>query len=155
MTEAEFIRNEVIQPIRALLDDGHHRAAFILMAQSIEVLGSFLDNKPFRARSQSKIRFRNALYHLFPGLYSSKNRGDKLYEQFRSQMTHMFIPSAHLKLQVKGTKHLVMEDDKLVLNARQLSDDIAAAGEKLIGMLERGQIKPKRLPFIDTDMKNA
>ncbi|MDA3910311.1 MAG: hypothetical protein PF448_02995 [Bacteroidales bacterium] len=155
MTEAEFIRNEVVKPIRALLDDGHHRAAFILMAQSIEVLGSFLDAKPFRARSQSKIRFRNALYFLFPGLYSAKNRGDKLYEQFRSQMTHMFIPSAHLKLQVSGTNHLELEDDKLVLNAQQLADDIAAAGEKLIQKLERGEVKRKRLPFIDTDIKNA
>jgi len=155
MTESHFIRNEVIQPIRALLDDGHDRAAFILMAQSIEVLGSFLDTKPFRARSQSKIRFRNALYFLFPGAYSAKNRGDKLYEQFRSQMTHMFIPSAHLKLQVNGTTHLEMEDEKLVLNAYQLADDIAAAGEKLIQKLERGELKRKRLPFLDTDMKNA
>ena len=145
--EKQFIREHITGEIRGLLDDGHVRAAFVLMAQSIEVLGSYLDTKPFRARGQSKIRFGNALYYLFPGRYSYYNKGHRLYDQFRSGMTHMFIPSSHLKLVSGGDVHLVEEEGRLILNARTLLSDIERAGEKVLQMLESGELKQKKIDY--------
>ncbi len=146
--EKQFIRHQIIDEIRGLLDDNHTLAAFVFMAQSIEVLGSYLDTKPFRARAQSKIRFGNALYHLFPGKYSFVNKGSKLYDQFRSSMTHMFIPSSHLILKRESNRHLEMQDDKLILSAETLFKDIQNAGEKVLQMLENGELKQKKINYL-------
>jgi hypothetical protein len=145
MTSEEFISNHISQQINALLQDGHYHAAFVMMAQSIEVLGAFLDNKPFKAKAQSKIRFRNAIFHLFPSKYTKANRKDQLYHQFRSSMAHMLIPSKHIELVSDSRKHLSNENGKLILNANQLFSDIENAGKTIIEGLKTGKIKDKNI----------
>ncbi|MFO7789014.1 MAG: hypothetical protein ACQES1_06275 [Bacteroidota bacterium] len=146
MTEEEYIRGYIIQEIRNLLKNGHLYVAFIMMGQSIEILGAFLDDKPLKARQQSKKRFRNALYHLFPGKYSRMNKADRLYHQFRSTMVHMFVPSGHLQL-LRNTPemHLHEQDGKLCIHADTLIDDIERAGEAIIKRLNSGELRRKRI----------
>lgn len=148
MSEEKFIRY-ILQEISDLLNDGHKFMAFVLMSQAIEVLGSFLDNKPFKATSQSKKRFRTALYYLFPPEYSRANKGDKLYMQFRSSLAHVFIPSPKLKL-IKDNpeNHLIANNDVLHINAESLLNDLENAGEKIIKRLKSGEIKRKNI-YID------
>ncbi|MFO7878574.1 MAG: hypothetical protein ACQES0_07590 [Bacteroidota bacterium] len=148
MEAEKFIREVMVAEIRALLKHDHERAAFVMMGQSIEVLGAFLDDKPLKARQQSKKRFRNALYHLFPGKYSSMNRGDRLYNEFRSSLTHMLVPSARLKLTSRDMSgHLTEKEGKLVLHAGSLADDIERAGEAIIKRLNSGELRRKRIGF--------
>lgn len=73
--EKQFIQKYLIDDIKVLLDKQLFYIALLIITQSIEFLGSYLDKKPIRARGQSKIRFNSALYYLFPGKYSSCNKG--------------------------------------------------------------------------------
>ncbi|MFW5805569.1 MAG: hypothetical protein ACOCVX_03480 [Bacteroidales bacterium] len=146
MTEEEYIRKHIVQEIRQVLEHGHLLVAFIMMAQAIEILGAFLDDKPLKARQQSKRRFRVALYQLFPGKYSSLNKTDRLYNQFRNAMVHMFIPSAHLKLLHNSPfKHLQEEKGKLCIHAHTLLDDIEMAGETILKRLNSGELRRMRI----------
>jgi hypothetical protein len=148
MKEETFIREAIIDEINALIRHGHYRAAFVMMGQTVEIFGAFLDDKPMKARQQSKKRFRNALYHLFPGKYSHLNRGDHLYNQFRSSLTHMLMPSSHLKLVNNAPeKHLKEQDSRLVLNAESFARDIERAGEAIIKRLNSGELRRKRIAF--------
>ena len=146
-SEKKFIKDFIIQEIENLLTDGHTRAAFVMMSQTIEVFGSFLDNKPFKAKAQSKIRFRNAIYQLFPPRYTKFNKGDRLYNQFRSALTHMFIPSSHLHLTKTDDKHLILEEGKLIISAPILLKDIKRAGNTILKRLEKGELKHKNMDY--------
>jgi hypothetical protein len=145
--EEKFIREHIVKEISQLLEEGHVRIAFVMMAQSIEVLGSFLDNKPFRAKAQSKIRFRNAIFQLFPPRYTRFNKSDRLYNQFRSSLTHMFIPSSHLKMVNDGKSHLTEKNGALIIDARTLLKDIEIAGEKILKRLKSEEIRRKKISF--------
>ncbi len=148
MKEETFIREVIINEINALIRHRHYRAAFVMMGQTVEVFGAFLDDKPMKAKQQSKKRFRNALYHLFPGKYSSLNRGDKLYDQFRSSLTHMLIPSMHLKLANNAPAlHLTRENSRLVLDAETFARDVERAGEEILKRLNSGELRRKRIAF--------
>ena len=48
-----FIREVVVNEIAKLQGVGLSYMQFVIMGQAIEVLGSFLDNKPMKAKGQS------------------------------------------------------------------------------------------------------
>ena len=52
-----FIREVVVDEITKLQGVGLSYMQFVIMGQAIEVLGSFLDNKPMKAKGQSAKRF--------------------------------------------------------------------------------------------------
>ena len=52
-----FIREVIVDEITKLQGVGLSYMQFVIMGQAIEVLGSFLDNKPMRAKGQSAKRF--------------------------------------------------------------------------------------------------
>ncbi|MEA3448479.1 MAG: hypothetical protein U9Q98_08550 [Bacteroidota bacterium] len=146
MTEEEYIRKHIVQEIRDVLKNDHLNVAFVMMALAIEILGAFLDDKPMKAKQQSKKRFRNALYHLFPGKYARLNKGDRLYEQFRNSMVHVFLPSAHIQLlNNEPSKHMEEANGKLCIDADMLTDDIENAGESILKRLNSGELRRKRI----------
>ena len=52
-----FIREVIVDEITKLQGVGLSYMQFVIMGQAIEVLGSFLDNKPMKANGQSAKRF--------------------------------------------------------------------------------------------------
>ena len=106
-----FIREVVVDEITKLQGVGLSYMQFVIMGQAIEVLGSFLDNKPMKAKGQSAKRFSLGVKKLFGGRYRLLNDNGFLYDKLRNQMTHTFIPGSDLILlnqedNKNGYKHL-------------------------------------------------
>lgn len=125
---------------------------FVLMGQAIEVLGSFLDNKPMKAQGQSSRRFSNSVNRLFGGRYRLLNDNLFLYDKLRNQMTHTFIPGGDLLLLNHADpaghyQHLQYSGGKLVLIADVFYQDICQACQRLVNNLKEGRIKPKNIAF--------
>ena len=125
---------------------------FVIMGQAIEVLGSFLDNKPMKAKGQSAKRFSLGVKKLFGGRYRLLNDNCFLYDKLRNQMTHTFIPGNDLILlnqaeNTKGYKHLQMADGKLVLISEVFYEDICNACERLLEAIKSGVLPPKNIAY--------
>ena len=124
---------------------------FILMGQTIEVLGSILDNKPMKARGQSAFRFSKAINYLFGGRYRLLNDNLFLYDKLRNQMVHTFIPSKDLILLTSNKddkyRHLEYFDDKLVLISDIFYEDIKKACHLLLKRIKQGKVKSKNIAF--------
>ena len=125
---------------------------FVIMGQAIEVLGSFLDNKPMKAKGQSAKRFSLGVKKLFGGRYRLLNDNCFLYDKLRNQMTHTFIPGNDLILlnqaeNTKGYKHLQMADGKLVLISEVFYKDICNACERLLEAIKSGVLSPKNIAY--------
>lgn len=125
---------------------------FVLMGQAIEVLGSFWDSKPMKAKDQSSKRFNNSVKYLFGGKYRLLNDNHFLYDKLRNQMTHTFIAGNGLLLlphSISEYKHLEFRDGKLVLIGDVFYKDICVACKRLLDYLKTGKIKPKSIAFSD------
>ena len=75
-----FIREVVVNEIAKLQGVGLSYMQFVIMGQAIEVLGSFLDNKPMKAKGQSAKRFSLGVKKLFGGRYRLLNDNGFLYD---------------------------------------------------------------------------
>ena len=120
---------------------------FVIMGQAIEVLGSFLDNKPMKAK-----RFSLGVKKLFGGRYRLLNDNGFLYDKLRNQMTHTFIPGNDLILlnqadNKNGYKHLQIIDGKLVLISEVFNEDIHKASERLLEAIKNGVLSPKNIAY--------
>lgn len=148
LKEIQFIKQVLIAQAEKLMDAKQFYPAIIWMTQAIEVMGAFLDEKPFKADAQSKIRFRKALY-LFPEKYQKLNQKDLLYEQLRCNFSHLLLPGLNIKLSHKtlnlNSNHLSFDDEKLVIVAEDFLNDFKQAAYKLIQRIEAGKISPKKL----------
>lgn len=147
-----FLREVVEKEIAKLQDVGLSYMQFVIMGQAIEVLGSFLDNKPMKAKGQSAKRFSLAVKKLFGGRYRQLNDNSFLYDKLRNQMTHTFIPGGDLILlnqseNINGYKHLQMTNGKLVLVAEIFYEDICKACERLLEALKSGVLPPKNIAY--------
>ena len=141
-----FIREVIVDEITKLQGVGLSYMQFVIMGQAIEVLGSFLDNKPMKAKGQSAKRFSLAVKKLFGGRYRLLN--DKL----RNQMTHTFIPGNDLILlnqadNKNGYKHLQIIDGKVVLISEVFNEDIHKASERLLEAIKNGVLSPKNIAY--------
>ena len=150
MTEKEFIEKFFIQEIQRLQENDFHYFSFILIGQAIETLGAFLDNKPFTAQQQSKIRFGKALNRLFPPAYKKANFNHWLYIKLRCTMAHVFIPGNGLIVLKQDDclahhKHLEKHNDDMVLIAEQFKADFDLACKRLFQLMDRGEIKSKKV----------
>lgn len=147
-----FLDEVVVRELGKVQQTGLSYMQFVLMGQAIEVLGSFLDQKPMKARGQSARRFANGVNRLFGGRYRLLNDNNFLYDKLRNQMTHTFIPGKDLLLVNKnepesGYRHLEYHSDKLVLIGEVFYHDICRACKHLVNDLERGKIKPKNIAY--------
>ena len=147
-----FLKEVVVTEIAKLQGVGLSYMQFVIMGQAIEVLGSFLDNKPMKAKGQSAKRFSLGVKKLFGGRYRLLNDNCFLYDKLRNQMTHTFIPGNDLILlnqaeNTKGYKHLQMADGKLVLISEVFYEDICNACERLLEAIKSGVLPPKNIAY--------
>ena len=140
-----FLRYEILANLRKTIDAGMCNFSFVLMAQSIEIMGAYLDNKPMRASNQSLKRFCLAIEKLFPNEYYKANYKAFLYKQLRSCMVHMFLPTDKLDLRLSDdrNKHLKTLSGRLIINSENLYIDCEAAINKIIYNIENNKIKLK------------
>ena len=147
-----FIREVIVDEITKLQGVGLSYMQFVIMGQAIEVLGSFLDNKPMKAKGQSSKRFSLGVKKLFGGRYRLLNDNGFLYDKLRNQMTHTFIPGNDLILlnqadNKNGYKHLQIIDGKLVLISEVFNEDICKASERLLEAIKNGVLSPKNIAY--------
>ena len=147
-----FIREVIEKEIAKLQNAGLSYMQFVIMGQAIEVLGSFLDNKPMKAKGQSAKRFSLAVKKLFGGRYRLLNDNCFLYDKLRNQMTHTFIPGGDLILlnrsgNTGNYKHLQMTNGKLVLISEDFYEDICKASERLLETLKSGALPLKNIAY--------
>ena len=147
-----FIREVIVDEITKLQGVGLSYMQFVIMGQAIEVLGSFLDNKPMKAKGQSAKRVSLGVKKLFGGRYRLLNDNGFLYDKLRNQMTHTFIPGNDLILlnqanNKNGYKHLQIIDGKLVLISEVFNEDICKASERLLEAIKNGVLSPKNIAY--------
>ena len=144
-----FIREVIVDEITKLQGVGLLYMQFVIMGQAIEVLGSFLDNKPMKAKGQSAKRFSLGVKKLFGGRYRLLNDNGFLYDKLRNQMTHTFIPGNDLNQanNKNGYKHLQIIDGKLVLISEVFNEDICKASERLLEAIKNGVLSPKNIAY--------
>jgi hypothetical protein len=142
-----FLNKILIEDIKKLIENGQDYIALIIMAQSIETLGSFLDNKPFRAKAQSKKRFSLALKILFPNQYRKANNDFFLFDKLRNHIAHILIPSSRIIIIEDGNnkKNMEISDGILYISIQEFYNDVKIATEKLIKMIDKKEIKYKKL----------
>jgi len=144
-----FLQNNLLIPIRKVLDDSDTVFGFMLMGQAIEILGQYFDKKPIRAQRQSAARFSNAIYRLFPSKYLEVNRQNLLYIQLRSCLTHTFIPSGNVSLNFGYAQnekhHLQIVNDVMFLYSENLYKDLEKAVNKLIVRINNDKATLKKL----------
>ena len=136
-----FIREVIVDEITKLQGVGLSYMQFVIMGQAIEVLGSFLDNKPMKAKGQSAKRFSLGVKKLFGGRYRLLNDNGFLYDKLRNQMTHTFIPGNDLIL----LNQII--DGKLVLISEVFNEDICKASERLLEAIKNGVLSPKNIAY--------
>jgi len=146
----EFIETVLIKETERLVSEGFHHYAFVIMAQGLEILGSFLDTKPLKAQQQSKLRFSHAINRLMPFEYREINQKHWLYDKLRASMAHTFTSSRHLLLTSKnhpefGKKHLKSHNDKLILVAEDFFSAFKKACLRLIDGMDKGFVPQRKI----------
>ncbi len=149
LSAKDFIQNVFINEIKRLIDAQSYHFAFVIMAQGLETLGSFLDSKPLKAREQSKLRFSHAMNRLMPVKYAKLNNNHILYDQLRASLAHTFTTSRQIYLTAKddselGNKHLQEVDGKLILVAEDFYKDFKKACLRLLEGMNKGIITDKK-----------
>lgn len=150
LSAKEFIQKVFIGETEKLIETESFHYAFVVMAQALETLGSFLDAKPLKARDQSKLRFSRAVNRLMPLQYTKLNDNHVLYDQLRASLAHTFTASRNIYLTTKsdsefGKKHLQKIDDKLILVAEDFYNDFKKACKRLIEGMEKGIVAEKKI----------
>ncbi len=143
-----FLEKLLITDIKKLIDNNQEYIALIIMSQSIETLGAFLDKKPFRAKAQSKKRFSLALKKLFPYKYTKANDKFFLYDKLRNNIAHILIPS-HKIIVINGLekhKHMEISNGNLYIYIDEFYNDVKSASEELISMINNNKIKYSTKP---------
>lgn len=145
----EFLRKHVLETVESTFNNSQLLFGFMTAAQAIEIMGSYLDDKPMRAKQQSLKRFSLAINRLFPQAYYDANYNNFLYNQLRACMTHMFLPTARLSLNAgKGTKekpHLCIYDGVMYLYSEDFLRDFRYAVSNLDRRIIEGRIKLKNI----------
>jgi hypothetical protein len=147
-----FLHDVIVTELSKMQGIGLSYMQFVLMGQAIEVLGSFLDRKPMKARDQSARRFALSVNKLFGGRYRLLNDKNALYDKLRNQMTHTFIPGGNMLLlnrkdNREGYRHLEQVGERLVLIAEDFHEDICRAVERLCLALKEGRLKAKPISY--------
>ncbi|MCF8373560.1 MAG: hypothetical protein K9H64_18210 [Bacteroidales bacterium] len=149
LNEKEFIEKMILSEVTRLQEQGFYYLSFFVISQAIEFLGSFLDDKPFRAKQQSQKRFNAAIARLFPAGYGKLNKDSWLYQKLRNHLAHSFLPSSWIVFSSKNenpkAKHLGRQGKKTVFVAEDFLKDFEFACNTLFAKIESGEIKPKKL----------
>lgn len=117
------------------------------MVHGIETAGALLDPHPFKAKGQGKKRFQLALNKLFPKVYTQAGTKLHLYNILRSHISHCMLPARQVVLTDSKVRHLNQSENELQFHLPSFYTDYEAAIEKLIQLIESGQVKTKRIVF--------
>jgi hypothetical protein len=150
ITAPEFLEHHLIPGIKKMIEQGFDYLAFPLIAQTVELIGSFFDTNPL---DQSGIeatkrvdRFKNGIKHLFSDSAYKNNQG-KFYENLRCFFAHQMRPgggflltsekngftrSQHLKNSDSGDRILIIEC---------FFSDLEKATKKLLNEIKKDQGK--------------
>lgn len=146
-----FVESVIKSELKQVVETNALFMKFVLFGQTIEVLGSLLDNKPMKAKGQSAKRFNHAINSLFGGDYRVHNSNYFLYDKLRNQMTHSFIPGGDIELYNSRTEthkqHLTKENGILVMIADDFYYDIVKACDRLLYLIKVGKVKAKNIAF--------
>ena len=140
-----FIQKYLSNPVKELLANQQYYPLLIYCSIGIETLGALLDKKPIRARKQSKLRFGNALYQLFPQKYALANKGGFLYNTLRNHSAHNLIPSSYLIIYEKELqeKHLSLSKGKTIFCIDIFAQDFLTACKKTSSNIKNKQLEAK------------
>lgn len=146
-----FVESIIKGELKQIIDSNALFMKYVLLGQTIEVLGALLDNKPMKAKGQSAKRFNHAINSLFGGEYRVHNSNYFLYDKLRNQMTHSFIPGGDIELYNNRTQttkqHLSKENGVLVMIADDFYNDIVKACDRLLYLIKVGKVKAKNIAF--------
>ena len=148
MKSPEFIEHYLIDNVKSLLKAKQYYPLFVYASIGIETLGAMIDDKPIRARNQSKYRFGTALFHLFPNQYGFVNKQAFLYESLRNHSAHNLLPSSQLMIlsEDNGTiRHLDKRRDKTVFIIETFAQDFIKASEMAIQKINDGEARIKHI----------
>ena len=144
-----FLKNTVLKNVETAFENNQILFGFMTVAQAIEILGAYLDDKPLRAKRQSLKRFSLAINLLFPKEYYLANNKNFLYYQLRACMTHFFIPSAKLSLNFgkdnKEKPHLSIKNGIMYLYHENFLKDFQIAVSKLEKRILERKLKLKSI----------
>jgi len=143
----DFLRKTIVDDVKFLIDNKKYYSALVILSQTIETLGAFMDNKPFRAKMQSKKRFGLALRFLFPRNYKRANNDFFLYSKLRNQIAHILIPSTLINIiEYTGVNNEHMTSNKngiLFISVNQFHKDVELAINRLEEKFNSGEFKTK------------
>ena len=146
----KFIDHYFVNEIARLNKNDFGYFSFVLISQAIEILGAALDDKPFRARNQSKKRFDLGIRALFDERYQRLNYNSWLYDNFRCNISHLFVPSNAIILLTKAQAtedqiHLSKEGHAVIFIAEDFQEDLQKACKYLFKKIDKGQVKAKKI----------
>ncbi|PJZ43776.1 hypothetical protein [Leptospira brenneri] len=166
MNLIELIDQLILNEIKAIQKTGHAYLSFGLISQSIEFLGSIIDEFEFNEKGKSKNRFNNLINEFFDvkyHIYTDPTNPYNLYENLRCGLLHVMTPKAKLALTeiskpkvINGElKHLELNkfhgeaDDRLVLVAETFYEDLEKASKEIIKIIQDKSIFQK-FPVLNT-----
>lgn len=149
-TLKKFVQHYFIEEIARLNQHNFGYFSFVVIAQAIEMLGAALDDKPFRAKNQSRKRFDLGIRALFDERYQRLAINGWLYENFRCNMSHLFVPSNAILLLTReqateNEKHLSKKGESVIFIAEDFQEDLRKACLFFIKKIDKGQVKPKKI----------
>jgi hypothetical protein len=150
ITAPEFLEHHLLPGIKKMIEQGFDYLAFPLIAQTVELIGSFFDTNPL---DQSGIeatkrvdRFQNGIKHLFSDSVYKNNQG-KFYENLRCFFAHQMRPGGGFLLtsQKHGftrIQHLKNSDSgDRILIIEYFFEDLAKATKRLLNEIKKDQCK--------------
>lgn len=145
----EYLDNIILNSITSVSKISSLNVKFLIIVQAIEILGAYLDNKPFRAKEQSSQRFELSIYKLFPSTYKSINTKNFLYYQLRNFLVHSFISSSKIILyeDISNYEHLYYNKDVLYISYSDFFNDFVFAFNKLKFMILNDKVKLKKFLY--------
>jgi hypothetical protein len=115
------------------------------IVQGMESLGALLDDKPLKARDQSKRRFRSALRRLFGPRYREVDDRIDLYGRLRNHLAHVRMPSGAIALTSRPDGHLTAQGEQLNLCPEVFLQDFERACSRLLELHGSGKVGAKRI----------
>lgn len=144
MTEEEYIKTELIDGLKALQSINKPLIQLTIVCQTIEAMGAFLDPKPFACPGQSRKRFDLSIETLYPERYKKMNPKSVFYHSFRCSIIHYFQLHRNYQINSEEKMHLKWEDRVVQIHIQTLIEDTIKAGEFLIELYSKNQIKRKK-----------
>lgn len=144
MTEETYIQTELLDGLSALKSIDKPLIQLTIVCQTIEAMGAFLDPKPFACPGQSRKRFDLSIETLYPELYKKMNPKSVFYHSFRCSIIHYFQLHRNYRITQDVSEHLKWKERVVQIHIQTLIKDTIEAGEFLIKLYSKNQIKRKK-----------